>query len=151
MGKAIPRNAPCPCGSGKKYKYCCLEKDRKIKYADKTDVLLTGPDEQKIKRRVTSLDSIPTHNKNGLRPAITTEAMMGLVADEIYQILMKEKVGMLANLVNCVLEQMNIVPTFTYRQIGEWLHKDSRFEDLQLQIFCLAGNDLLKLMQERFQ
>ena len=22
-----PRNAPCPCGSGKKYKACCLEKD----------------------------------------------------------------------------------------------------------------------------
>jgi len=21
------RNAPCPCGSGKKYKQCCLEKD----------------------------------------------------------------------------------------------------------------------------
>ena len=23
----ISRNAPCPCGSGKKYKYCCLNKD----------------------------------------------------------------------------------------------------------------------------
>lgn len=22
------RNDPCPCGSGKKYKHCCLEKDR---------------------------------------------------------------------------------------------------------------------------
>jgi hypothetical protein len=21
-----PRNAPCPCGSGKKYKHCCLKK-----------------------------------------------------------------------------------------------------------------------------
>ncbi|WP_419655736.1 SEC-C motif protein [Desulfosarcina variabilis str. Montpellier] len=26
MGK-ISRNAPCPCGSGKKYKKCCLQKD----------------------------------------------------------------------------------------------------------------------------
>jgi tetratricopeptide (TPR) repeat protein len=24
----IERNAPCPCGSGKKYKRCCLEKDQ---------------------------------------------------------------------------------------------------------------------------
>ena len=24
--KRIPRNAPCPCGSGKKYKNCCYEK-----------------------------------------------------------------------------------------------------------------------------
>ena len=23
----IGRNAPCPCGSGRKYKKCCLEKD----------------------------------------------------------------------------------------------------------------------------
>ena len=24
--KRIPRNAPCPCGSGKKFKNCCYEK-----------------------------------------------------------------------------------------------------------------------------
>lgn len=24
-----PRNKPCPCGSGKKYKHCCLKRDRK--------------------------------------------------------------------------------------------------------------------------
>jgi hypothetical protein len=24
----VPRGAPCPCGSGKKYKLCCLRKDR---------------------------------------------------------------------------------------------------------------------------
>jgi len=24
---SVTRNAPCPCGSGKKYKKCCLEKD----------------------------------------------------------------------------------------------------------------------------
>lgn len=23
----VGRNEPCPCGSGKKYKYCCLDKD----------------------------------------------------------------------------------------------------------------------------
>jgi uncharacterized protein YecA (UPF0149 family) len=26
--KKIGRNDPCPCGSGKKYKHCCLNKDR---------------------------------------------------------------------------------------------------------------------------
>ena len=25
--KQVGRNEPCPCGSGKKYKQCCLEKD----------------------------------------------------------------------------------------------------------------------------
>lgn len=28
MGKKIGRNDPCPCGSGKKYKYCCYGKER---------------------------------------------------------------------------------------------------------------------------
>ena len=25
LGPKIPRNSPCPCGSGKKYKKCCLK------------------------------------------------------------------------------------------------------------------------------
>ena len=29
VGKKIGRNDPCPCGSGKKYKKCCLERDQK--------------------------------------------------------------------------------------------------------------------------
>jgi len=31
--KKIGRNDPCPCGSGKKYKYCCLLKGRTEEYA----------------------------------------------------------------------------------------------------------------------
>jgi hypothetical protein len=27
VSKRIGRNDPCPCGSGRKYKLCCLEKD----------------------------------------------------------------------------------------------------------------------------
>ncbi len=27
MGKKLSRNAPCPCGSGKEYKHCCIHKD----------------------------------------------------------------------------------------------------------------------------
>lgn len=26
VGKKVGRNEPCPCGSGKKYKYCCMDK-----------------------------------------------------------------------------------------------------------------------------
>ncbi|MGD8877445.1 MAG: SEC-C metal-binding domain-containing protein, partial [Syntrophobacterales bacterium] len=29
--RKIGRNEPCPCGSGKKYKKCCLRKHEKIK------------------------------------------------------------------------------------------------------------------------
>lgn len=28
VGKKIGRNEPCPCGSGKKYKYCCMNKEK---------------------------------------------------------------------------------------------------------------------------
>ena len=27
IGRIIGRNKPCPCGSGKKYKKCCMEND----------------------------------------------------------------------------------------------------------------------------
>lgn len=31
-GKKISRNDLCPCGSGKKYKNCCIEKDKEKVY-----------------------------------------------------------------------------------------------------------------------
>ncbi len=34
MGKKIGRNNPCPCGSGKKYKKCCLNKDEQARLAN---------------------------------------------------------------------------------------------------------------------
>lgn len=30
INQKINRNAPCPCGSGKKYKHCCLGKEKYI-------------------------------------------------------------------------------------------------------------------------
>ena len=35
-GSTVPkagRNDPCPCGSAKKYKHCCLDKDRAVEFA----------------------------------------------------------------------------------------------------------------------
>ena len=34
----VGRNDPCPCGSGKKYKKCCLEKDAHLARENRTDV-----------------------------------------------------------------------------------------------------------------
>src|SRR5690554_1668616 len=34
MGKKIGRNDPCPCGSGKKYKRCCIDKEDNPDYSD---------------------------------------------------------------------------------------------------------------------
>jgi len=32
MSPKIKRNDPCPCGSGKKYKKCCLRKHKQAHY-----------------------------------------------------------------------------------------------------------------------
>jgi hypothetical protein len=74
--KALSRNAPCPCGSGKKYKHCCLKADLKIIPAVKKDATFSLDNDTKITRSVISQDSIPTHNQDGSRPNITKEQMM---------------------------------------------------------------------------
>ena len=46
----IGRNEPCPCGSGKKYKHCCLEKHeaaRQAKYPEQEENLRAKEREQK--------------------------------------------------------------------------------------------------------
>ncbi len=149
MGKAVPRNAPCPCGSGKKYKDCCMKKDLELIPAQKIQGVFTDIDGKKVERPIISLDSIPTHNKNGLSPSTTPEELMDLCIDEIYRILKAEKVGMLADLVNRVVLEMNIIPTFTYRGIGKRMEKDGRFAGSNLQIFSLAGTNPVELMLDR--
>lgn len=34
----VGRNDPCPCGSGKKYKHCCMLKDRSIHRAERGQI-----------------------------------------------------------------------------------------------------------------
>jgi hypothetical protein len=41
--KGVPRNAPCPCGSGKKYKHCCHGKGFEWREDDAGDVLRSVP------------------------------------------------------------------------------------------------------------
>jgi uncharacterized iron-regulated membrane protein len=48
MNTKIGRNNPCPCGSGKKYKNCCLHKSERFSWSQKllmaflALVLITG-------------------------------------------------------------------------------------------------------------
>ena len=44
----IGRNVPCPCGSGKKYKKCCLEKD----LAERITPVGTGPEWEEVESPV---------------------------------------------------------------------------------------------------
>lgn len=149
MGKTVPKNSPCPCGSGKKYKHCCMAKDTELVEATQVPAIFMRCNDTDILHSVTSLESIPPHNKNGLSPAITPQQMMTLCIDKIYNILKAEKVGTLSDLVNRVVMEMNIVPIFTYRQIAECMQKDKRFASFERQIFSLAGTDPLDLMADK--
>ena len=95
------------------------------------------------------MDSIPAHNKNGLTPDISPEQMMDLCLDEIYTIVKSEDVGMIHDLVDRVLDEMDIVPVFTYRQITERIVNDGRFEVVLGQICGLKGTDPVELIADR--
>ena len=107
------------------------------------------PEQENITKQITNMDSIPTHNVNGITPNITKDQMMDLCLDEIYKILKNEKVDMLVDLVNLVVLNMDIVPIFTYREIATQIEKDKRFSIYMMQICSLSGTDPLKLMVDK--
>ncbi len=43
----VGRNDPCPCGSGKKYKKCCMEKERVEEREEKKIIPAPSPTRQK--------------------------------------------------------------------------------------------------------
>jgi hypothetical protein len=149
MGKSVPKNFACPCGSGKKYKDCCFDKDWKKKQAKRKTVTLSLDDGSQVKRKVHSLDSIPTHNANGLTPDITKKQMIALILDDFFRILSTQQVETLVDLTNRVVVEMNIVPVFTYRDIGNALDADARFEHYCMQLVCLAGDDPVEVYVDR--
>ncbi len=78
--------------------------------------------------------------------------MMNLCLDKIYLILQSEQVGMLAELVNRVIKEMNLIPTFTYREIAERMQDvDDRFEIFTYQVCSLKGTDPIELLTHLFE
>ena len=71
--KKIGRNAPCPCGSGEKYKYCCLDRHQasgNVDHTGKADTHPTGEKEQaKLIQRIEKAFGL-------LRSGRYTEAMI---------------------------------------------------------------------------
>ena len=68
----IGRNEPCPCGSGKKYKQCCLRGSAKpaVSERDGLEAVAMG------------LDWLETHHYDSLRFSFDTEFLAGLEMDE---------------------------------------------------------------------
>ncbi len=76
---------------------------------------------------------------------------MDLCLDEIYKLLAADRVGMTKDLVDAVLHKMDIVPTFTYRQIAERMEHDRRFNVFKGQICSLKGMDPVTLMLQKLR
>ena len=62
MAKKLSRNAPCPCGSGRKYKHCCIRKDFEW----------VKVDDDRIGRQVQLSDEVFSH-LDGLRQSYVAE------------------------------------------------------------------------------
>lgn len=83
----ISRNAPCPCGSGKKYKHCCLNKPAStppddLQYAKRQRIRIKTPEQiQGIRKAgrlvIETLDLVAGH----IRPGTATEELNTLVHD----------------------------------------------------------------------
>lgn len=78
MTKRVGRNDPCPCGSGKKYKHCCLEKERHQRVA--TPVSLGSFRER---RRQNALDPV----RRARQFAATCDPYHGLTEDQLFRLL----------------------------------------------------------------
>ena len=83
----ISRNALCPCGSGKKYKRCCLNKPSSsqtsdLQYAKKHRIRIKTPEQIEGIRRagrlvIDTLDLVEPH----IRPGMTTDEINTMVHD----------------------------------------------------------------------
>lgn len=66
MNKKIGRNDPCPCGSGKKYKSCCMQMQKKPVTGKKTfkATLLSNPAPINLMERTYGSTLHATENKD---------------------------------------------------------------------------------------
>ncbi len=82
------RNSPCPCGSGKKYKNCCLNAPKKVlslkqEYKRKYDIRLKEPEEiEGIRKCGVLLLDIMDKVSLMIKPGITTNDINTLVHEE---------------------------------------------------------------------
>jgi tetratricopeptide (TPR) repeat protein len=53
---AIGRNEPCPCGSGKKYKKCCLERDEALERQNRPAIMPAGREDDFIAELLPKVD-----------------------------------------------------------------------------------------------
>mgnify|MGYP006277290591 FL=1 len=87
-GGKVGRNDPCPCNSGKKYKKCCMNADKKRmdirqEYREKHDIIIKTQDQiEGIRRCGRLLLSIMDKVEAIIEPGIKTDLINELVHEE---------------------------------------------------------------------
>ena len=64
LATRISRNDPCPCGSGKKYKKCCLEKEHKKELAQRKLSTMISKDSPYCKNMGSIFSDLKNMNKS---------------------------------------------------------------------------------------
>jgi hypothetical protein len=102
-----------------------------------------------ISKYMRSVDSRPVHDPNGLKLKISRKKQIGMCLDKMQSILQEELVGMLVDLADRAVQELGIVPDFSYMDISLAMEEDDRFELAYMQICALKGSDPVKLLAER--
>jgi hypothetical protein len=71
----VSRNAPCPCGSGKKYKHCCLRKDAEA-HSPRPSPRITDLDGKPKKRPEFPMGTVALYGPND---KVTTKIAAGVI------------------------------------------------------------------------
>jgi hypothetical protein len=93
--KKLPRNAPCPCGSGKKYKKCCWGKDFDREEGEQGAVYSSTPSSPKMHRRQQQPPRYPigTVALYGPDDKTTTKIAAGVILHDGAEVIVKRWVA----------------------------------------------------------
>jgi len=130
----VGRNEPCPCGSGKKYKKCCMLKINQRKEREKIST-----------ERMAETPPTPLNATTTSPPAESIR----LCADTFIRQLETVEVESIFKLTDRALAELKIKPNFSYADIAKAIDFDERFELAKGQLCCLAGSDPIKLYVKR--
>ena len=135
--KKIERNAPCSCGSGKKFKHCCARRQAAESYNEKK------------RQSEAKLASLPPTPADISTSDLSTDKQIHACLDLIETELREKHVGSIFKLVDAAVEKLKMAPTFSYADLADATEADDRFEIAKRQLICLAGGDPVKLYVKR--
>jgi hypothetical protein len=114
MPDKIGRNEPCHCGSGKKYKKCCMDKDREHEIESQQSTKRTS-----VTPRFAGHDNYVFNSKEEILESIHAEGFEPVATEETYDI-DDEPVTTLTVELYCKHGHSEIGRDYVLRDDGKW-------------------------------